>query len=315
MTTIVEFNKVKKVSKHYLSESLHLADYLSKSVHAGTNLFTFKTHIDHSRHLIQLYRQDSNGQFIDKYGGQGKYFKVSIQVDNGQPCVRAWYNNGPNAHNSPISAIIPVLNRDKKTVILQALDVAHAKEGIFKRFFIKFEDTEDAKNFISVYLYLAPSSAQENSSENEGECDRSLSKPIGVTKNAEEEAKGSDGEKKFDEAKGQIGRKIEDQYSVDTKIDNPGAAVKGANGGGSDTEESTKLRDIFDTVFGKDANEDVKAEKFSTHSDDANSSDESEPEIFFQRHEVGQDGESDCEEYAYANTQQDNWAGSPLFRR
>ena len=59
----------------------------------------------------------------------------------------------------------------------------------------------------------------------------------------------------------------------------------------------------------------VKAEQFSTDSDDANSSDESEPEIFFQRHAVGEDGESDYEEYACANTQQDNWAGLPIFRR
>ena len=118
------------------------------------------------------------------------------------------------------------------------LDVAHAKEGIFKMFFIKLEETEDAKNFISVYLYLAPSSAQENiCSESEGEGDRSLSKPIGAT-NAEE-AKGSAGDK-F-EAKGQIDMRFENQYSGDTKIGNPGAAVTGADGGGSDTKESTEL--------------------------------------------------------------------------
>ena len=131
---------------------------------------------------------------------------------------------------------MPVLHVDKKTVILQALDVAHAKQGIFKMFFFKFEETKDAKNFISVYSYFAPSAQENICSESEGEGGK-LSEPIGA-RNAEE-AKGSDGDK-F-EAKGQIDRRFENQYSVDTKIGNPGAAVTGADGGGSDTKESTEL--------------------------------------------------------------------------
>ena len=203
---------------------------------------------------------------------------------------------------------MPVLHVDKKTVILQALDVAHAKQGIFKMFFFKFEETKDAKNFISVYSYFAPSAQENICSESEGEGGK-LSEPIGA-RNAEE-AKGSDGYS-F-EAKGQNDR-IEDQNCADTKIGNTGAAT-GTDGGASDIEESTELHEIIDTVDGEAANDDDKAEKFSTHSGDADSSDESEPEIFFQRHAVGEDGESDCEEYACANTQQDNWAGLPLFTR
>ena len=191
---------------------------------------------------------------------------------------------------------MPVLHVDKKTVILQALDVAHAEQGIFKRFYFKFEEAEDAKNFISVYSYLAPGDK--------------LSEPTIGAKNAEE-VKGSDGYS-F-EAKGQNAR-IEDQNCADTKIGNTGAAT-GTDGGASDTEESTELHDILNTVDGEADNDDIKAEKFSTHSGEADSSDESEPEIFFQRHAVGEDDESDYEEYACANTQQDNWAGLPLFTR
>ena len=194
---------------------------------------------------------------------------------------------------------MPVLHVDKKTVILQALDVAHAKQGIFKRFYFKFEETEDAKNFISVYSYFAPSAQENICSESEGEGGNA------------EEAKGSDGYS-F-EAKRQNAR-IEDQNCADTKIGNTGAAT-GTDGGASDTEESTELHDILNTVDGEADNDDIKAEKFSTHSGEADSSDESEPEIFFQRHVVGEDDESDYEEYACANTQQDNWAGLPLFTR
>ena len=76
-----------------------------------------------------------------------------IQSVGKQVCVRAFWDTHL-AHNSPISAILPVLHKNKNTVIIKALDFAHAREqGLFKQFFFTLRTQRMQKIHFRVLLF------------------------------------------------------------------------------------------------------------------------------------------------------------------
>ena len=213
-----------------------------------------------------------------------------IQSVGKQICVRAFWDTHL-AHNSPISAILPVLHKNKKTVITKAVDFAHAMEqGLFKQFFFTFENPADAENFISVYSYLAPKAKEDEVTKLELEQERF---PI-PNDNDIKVAKGSGGDT----------HETEDCdlfIDLNDVLSDTRPAMKGSCGASSDDGEYEEEECMFaNTQQDNWAQEPIYTKGKHDDNDGGASSDDSEYE------------EEEC---MFANTQQDNWAQEPIYKK
>ena len=243
---------------------------------------------------IQVFRRQENGNMILKYGGQEDIsYKVKI-VENidGGVCLHAHWGT-KLAHNSPLSSILPVIhNSCNKTVVLKAFDFAHAQEcGIFKFFYFKFLNSQDAKNFIRVYSFLAPATV---------EADEDLD----VDKGGNAPAMGDEGEvlerNEADEIWEQVAHGNEEE-STSTRAgeEEDSGEVLECNEAEVDNEQITT-----DEIWEQEAH--GKKESTSTRAEEEDSGKEED--------EQGSDEESDeSESYNFQNTQEDHWAQKPMM--
>ena len=103
-----------------------------------------------------MLRSERNTDFVEKYGRETTKGDPTIffQTHGGKIYCRAWYGS-LLAHNSPISAVSPIIHTKKRhVVILKDINYAHVKDGILKQFLFYFKMVEYSENFMHLYSYF-----------------------------------------------------------------------------------------------------------------------------------------------------------------